>query len=128
MWLSTAGEAGPHLIPVAFVADGSAIVTATGERSVTVRNLLETPRARVAIGTTADVVMADTEFGGLVPAEELASDVADRFAAVSHDPRRMPGYVFVRLHPRRMQVWNGFHEFAGRTVMLNGEWLASPVD
>lgn len=128
MWLSTGGQTGPHLIPVAFVGDNEAIVTATGESSKTVGHLQETGRARVAIGTTSDVVMIDTTLDGLVPVPEIATDVADRFAAVSHDPRQMPGYVYIRLIPRRIQVWNGFHEFPGRTVMLKGEWLSEPVD
>lgn len=128
MWLSTGGRSGPHLIPVAFVGDNDAIVTATGESSKTVRNLRETGRARVAVGTTSDVVMVDTVLDGLVPVPEVATDVADRFAAVSHDPRQMPGYLYVRLLPRRVQVWNGFHELRGRTVILKGEWLSDPVD
>lgn len=128
MWLSTGGYTGPHLIPVAFVGDGDAIVTATGEGSKTVRNLRETGRARVAVGTTSDVVMVDATLDGLVSVPEVATDLADRFAAVSHDPRQMPGYVYIRLLARRIQVWNGFHEFPGRTVMLKGEWLPHPVD
>lgn len=128
MWLSTGGDTGPHLIPVAFVGDGDAIVTATGEGSKTVRNLQETGRARIAVGTTSDVVMVDATLDGLVSVAEVATDLADRFAAVSHDPRQMPGYVYIRLLPRRIQVWNGFHEFPGRTVMLEGEWLSHPVD
>ncbi len=91
MWVSTGGRSGPHLIPVAFVGDDGAIVTATGESSRTVRNLRETGRARVAVGTTSDVVMVDTTLAGLVPVPEIATDVADRFAAVSHDPRQLPG-------------------------------------
>ncbi|UPK74195.1 pyridoxamine 5'-phosphate oxidase family protein [Nocardioidaceae bacterium SCSIO 66511] len=128
MWLSTAGSAGPHLIPVAFVIDGDSVVTATGEGSKTVRNLNETGKARIALGTTSDVVMVDVTLGGLVTVRDVAIDVADRFAAVSHDPRRLSGYVYLRLLPRRVQVWNGFHEFQGRTVMLEGNWLSSPVD
>lgn len=128
MWLSTGGHTGPHLIPVAFVGDGDAIVTATGAGSKTVRNLRETGRARVAVGTTSDVVMVDAALDGLVSVPEVATDLADRFAAVSHDPRQMPGYVYIRLLPRRIQVWNGFHEFPGRTVMLKGAWLSHPVD
>lgn len=128
MWLSTGGRSGPHLIPVAFVSDDDAIVTATGENSKTVRNLRETGRARVAVGTTADVVMIDTVLDGLVQVPEVATDLADRFAAVSHDPRQMQGYLYIRLRPRRVQVWNGFHELRGRTVMRKGEWLPYPVD
>ncbi|WP_222851020.1 pyridoxamine 5'-phosphate oxidase family protein [Phytoactinopolyspora mesophila] len=128
MWLSTGGRTGPHLIPVAFIVDDDVVVTATGENSKTVRNLQETRRARLALGTTSDVVMIDTVLDGLVPVSKIASDAADRFAAVSHDPRQMPGYVYIRLFPRRVQVWNGFHEFPGRTAMLEGEWLSNPVD
>lgn len=128
MWLSTAGHSGPHLIPVAFVADDHGIVTATAEASTTVRNLAETRRARVAIGSTSDVVMLDTVLEDLVPVPEVDPDLADRYAAVSHDPRQMPGYLYLRLLPQRIQVWNGFHEFTGRTVMLDGAWLPEPVD
>ncbi|WP_328349235.1 pyridoxamine 5'-phosphate oxidase family protein [Streptomyces sp. NBC_00445] len=128
MWLSTCGRRRPHLIPVAFVGDNDAIVTATGASSKTVRNLRETGWARMAVGTTSDVVMVDTVLDGLVPVPEVDTDVADRYAAVSHDPRKMPGYLYIRLLPRRIQVWNGFHEFPGRTVMRKGEWLSDPVD
>lgn len=128
MWLATGGRSGPHLIPVAFVGDDDALVTATGENSRTVRNLRETGRARVAVGTTSDVVMVDTVLDGLLSVPEVTADVADRFAAVSRDPRRLPGYLYIRLLPRRVQVWNGFHELSGRTVILKGEWLSDPVD
>ena len=62
MWLSTGADDGPHLIPVAFVEDGDAIVTATGANSKTVRNLRGSGRARIAVGTTSDVVMLDGEW------------------------------------------------------------------
>ncbi|WP_210749841.1 hypothetical protein [Nocardia vermiculata] len=113
---------------MAFVEDGAAIVTATGANSKTVRNLRGSGRARVAVGTTSDVVMVDATLDGLISVNEVVADLADRFAAVSHDPRQLPGYIYIRLRPRRIQVWNGFHEFAGRTVMLDGEWLSRPVD
>ncbi|MEO3762602.1 hypothetical protein [Streptomyces sp. B8F3] len=74
------------------------------------------------------MVMIDTVLDGLLPVREMTTDVADRFAAVSNDPRQMPGYVYIRLLPRRIQVWNGFHELSGRTVILKGEWLSDPVD
>lgn len=128
MWLSTGGRTGPHLIPVSFVVDDSAVMTATGESSKTVRNLRERDRARLAIGGTSDVVMIDAVVDRFITSEAVAADVADRYAAVSHDPRQMPGYIYVRLQPRRIQVWNGFHEFGGRTVMRDGRWLAQPVD
>lgn len=72
--------------------------------------------------------MVDADLDAFVAPTEMATPVADRYAAVSHDPRHMPGYVYIRLRPERIQVWNGYHEFSGRTVMLNGQWLTTPVD
>ncbi|MFP5021549.1 pyridoxamine 5'-phosphate oxidase family protein [Pseudonocardia phyllosphaerae] len=128
LWLASGGSGGPHMIPVAFVYDDGQIVTATAERSRTVANLRESQRARLALGTTDDVVMVDASLERFETVSEISQPVADRFAAVSHDPRHMPGYLYIRLCPTRIQVWNGYHEFAGRTVMLAGNWLTSPVD
>ncbi len=127
MWLATGGTGSPHLIPVAVVYDDGQLVTATFERSKTVANVSTVPRARVALGTTADVVMVDASVG-LVPVARMDASTADRFAAISHDPRVMPGFTYLRLTPRRIQVWNGFHEFGGRTVMQAGRWLSEPID
>lgn len=128
LWLATGGDGGPHMIPVAFVSDEEQIVTATAERSRTVANLRESQRARLALGTTDDVVMVDASLERFETVPEMSHPVADRFAAVSHDPRQMSGYLYIRFFPTRIQVWSGYHEFAGRTVMLDGKWLTSPVD
>lgn len=128
MWLATGSDGhGAHLIPVAYVWNSNTLTTATFERSRTAANLRATPRARVAIGDTADVVMIDVT-ATLIPVDAIDPDVADRFAQVSHDPRIMPGLVYIELAPHRIQVWNGFHEFTGRTVMIDGQWLDRPVD
>lgn len=125
LWLTTGGTTrGAHLIPVAFVWNGDHITMATFARSRTIDNLREHPTARVAIGRTDDVVMIDGTVA-LVEVPDIDPAAADRFAAVSHDPRAMPGFVYLRLTPTRIQVWNGFHEYAGRTVMSEGGWLAS---
>ncbi|TDC15167.1 hypothetical protein E1265_27155 [Streptomyces sp. 8K308] len=128
LWLSTASDGhGAHLIPVAYVWDGGRLTMATFVQSRTMANLKANPHARVAIGTTSDVVMID----GLVEFVEVAdidTDSAERFARVSHDPRAMPGFRYLRMAPTRIQVWNGFNEYAGRTVMANGTWLDKPID
>jgi nitroimidazol reductase NimA-like FMN-containing flavoprotein (pyridoxamine 5'-phosphate oxidase superfamily) len=124
LWLSTSGpEGGPHLIPVAFVWSGSWITMATFVESRTAANLRDDPRARLAVGSTADVVILDGDVS-FVAADEMDTETADRFAAVSHDPRVMPGLVYLRFTPRRIQAWNGFHEFNGRTLMAGGNWRA----
>jgi hypothetical protein len=124
LWLSTAApESGPHVIPVAFVWDGSLITMATFVVSRTAANLRADPRARLALGSTADVVVLDGDVS-FVAVDEMDTDTADRFAAVSYDPRVTPGLVYLRFAPRRIRAWNGFHEFDGRTVMADGRWRA----
>ncbi len=130
LWLATGSDGrGAHLIPVAYVWDGSALTTATFASSRTVANLEAHPQARVAVGDTADVVMIDTG-ASLIKVPDLAADLAERFAKVSTDPRRAPEgtFVYLSLQPRRIQVWNGLHEFVGRTVMSGGHWLEEPID
>lgn len=124
LWLSTSGpEGGPHLIPVAFVWNGAEITMATFVESRTAANLRDDPRARLAVGSTADVVILDGDVS-FVAVDEMDTEMADRFAAVSHDPRVMPGLVYLRFTPRRIQAWNGFHEFDRRTLMTGGSWRA----
>lgn len=130
LWLATGSDGqGAHLIPVAYVWDPAALTltTATFERSRTVANLQARPRARVAVGDTADLIMIDAT-ASFIAVDAIDQDCADKFALVSHDPRVMPGLVYLRLAPQRVQVWNGYHEFSGRTAMINGEWLDRPVD
>lgn len=130
MWLATGSDGhGAHLIPVAYVWDGSALYTATFTGSRTVMNAKARPQARVALGDTADVVMVDTG-ASTIEVADIGDDIAERYAKVSTDPRTHPGgmFVYLRLRPRRIQVWNGIHEFVGRTVMLDGRWLERSVD
>ncbi|GAB3433566.1 pyridoxamine 5'-phosphate oxidase family protein [Flindersiella endophytica] len=121
VWLATGSQTGPHLIPVCYVWDGSHLTMATFEHSPTVANLRANGTARVAIGHHDDITMIDGTVE-LVPVAEIEPGIADAFAKVSHDPRVLPGFVYLRLTPGRVQVWNGFHEFAGRTVMRDGSW------
>ncbi|WUI03315.1 pyridoxamine 5'-phosphate oxidase family protein [Spirillospora sp. NBC_00431] len=130
MWLATGSDGhGAHLIPVAYVWDGSDLFTATFAKSRTVGNVRGRPQARVALGDTANVTMIET-IVLLVDVPHIDADIAQRYAKVSTDPRTSPEgrFVYLRLRPRRIQVWNGFHEFVGRTVMQDGRWLDAPVD
>jgi hypothetical protein len=130
MWLATAGDdRGAHLIPVAYVWDGSDLYTATFATSRTAANTRSRSHARVAVGDTSDVVMVDAG-ASLIEVPHIGADIAERYASVSTDPRTYPAdmFVFVRLRPRRIQVWNGVHEFVGRTVMRDGQWLDRSID
>lgn len=123
LWLATGSDDGPHMIPVCYVWDGRHVTMATYEHSRTTANIRANGTARVAIGAYDDVTMIDGTVE-LVPVAEIEPEVADAYAQVSFDPREMPGLVYLQFTPRRAQVWNGFHEFSGRTVMRDGAWLA----
>jgi Pyridoxamine 5'-phosphate oxidase len=128
LWLATGRDSrGAHLIPVSFLWDRVHLTMATLVRSRTMTNLRANPTARAAVGRTDDVVMIDGDVT-LVDVAGMDPEIADRYARVSHDPRAMPGFVYLRLTPVRIQVWNGFHEYGGRTVMLDGRWLDEPID
>lgn len=128
-WLATSSDGhGPHLIPVSFWWDGAGLTTATFDDSVTARNIRAQPRVRVSVGTTTDVLMIDA-VAAIVPVAGIDPDEADGYARASRtDPRKIPGFTYVRLAPRRMQAWRNPAEFAGRTVMRGGRWLDAPVD
>jgi hypothetical protein len=128
LWLATGSDGhGAHLIPVSFVWANEHLTMATLAHSRTMANLRANPRARAAIGQTDDVVIIDGDVS-IVDVADIDPATADRYAKVSHDPRLMPGFLYLYLLPARIQVWNGFHEYGGRTVMLDGCWLDEPVD
>lgn len=124
LWLGTAAVDGtPHLIPVSFVWDGERITMGTAENSTTVRNLRRTPVARTAIGHHFDVVLIDGSVDFTSP-DEIDTPTAEAFALVAHDPRHMPGYLYLRLTPRRVLAWRSFAERPGAQIMTDGRWLA----
>jgi general stress protein 26 len=128
LWLATGSDGhGAHLIPVSFIWVNEHLTMATLARSRTMANLRGNPRARVAIGHPDDVVIVEGDVS-IVDVADIDATVADRYAKVSHDPRSMPGFLYLYLRPDRIQVWNGFHEYGGRTVMVDGDWLDEPVD
>ncbi len=128
-WLATASDGrGPHLIPASYWWDGTQLTTATFEDSRTLKNIQTQPKIRASIGSTADVLMIDA-IADIVAVTDIDTAAAEGYARASrNDPRSVPGFVYLRLTPQRMQVWRGSSEFAGRTVMRDGVWLDDPVD
>lgn len=128
LWLATATDGrGPHLIPVSYWWDGARLTTATSEHSRTMRNLRAQPKVRAAVGSTGDVLMIDAT-AAIAAVADIDPAAVDGYAQASGVPRAMPGFVYVQLVPKRMQVWNGPAEFSERTVMRSGVWLDDPVD
>jgi hypothetical protein len=128
-WLATSSDGrGPHLIPASYWWDGTRLTTATFENSRTLKNMRDQPRIRASVGSTADVLMIDA-VAAIVPVADIDEAAADGYALASgNDPRSVPGFLYIRLTPERMQVWRSPAEFRGRTVMHAGRWLDEPVD
>ena len=124
VWVATASRAGaPHLVPVSLAWVDDRVVIAIPENSATSRNLASSGAARLAVGSTRDVVMIDAvlERAVEVPADDaLASAYA---AQADWDPRQDSGYAFLVLKPVRVQAWRRADEIAGRTLMRDGTWL-----
>lgn len=126
LWIATSGHDGaPYLVPLSFSWDGLAITLVSDSASPTFGNLAHRRTARIAIGSTRDVVMMDVELESFVEVklaerEMLAAYV--RQAGWSPDPSG--DQVMARVRPLRIQVWREADEIAGRTVMSGGEWRA----
>ncbi|WP_163566674.1 pyridoxamine 5'-phosphate oxidase family protein [Fodinicola feengrottensis] len=116
-WLATADSAGgPHLVPLAYVWDGSQIVMSTKEAARTVRN---GGRARLALGSPTDVVLIDGDLC-VLPA---TANVTPEAVRLPLHPSRVPGCVYLVLKPRRVLAWRDRSEMRERVVMASGHWL-----
>jgi nitroimidazol reductase NimA-like FMN-containing flavoprotein (pyridoxamine 5'-phosphate oxidase superfamily) len=124
LWVASADEAGlAYLIPLSYVWDDSALTVATPRASRTAVNLVRTGWARVALGTTRDVVIIE----GAVEALPIGTDARledAHAAATGFDPRTLAEeYVYLRITPDSIQAWREANELAGRQLMRGGEWL-----
>jgi hypothetical protein len=123
-WVATADEHGPHLVPLSFLWDGSALWLATAAASRTARNLAATGRVRLGLGPTRDVVLIDGE-PEVVRRDDLAAELGNAFAAATgFDPRDLDEvYVYLRVVPLRILAWREVNELQGRVLMRDGQWL-----
>ena len=129
-WVATADPASgtPYLVPLSFLWDGDTLLIATPASSPTARNLHAAGTVRLGIGPTRDLVLIAGAVRALA-AEELTAEIGDAFAAkTGFDPRQLSGpYHYFRIAPTQIQVWREENELAGRTVMRDGQWLATPT-
>ncbi len=126
LWIATADDGRPWLVPLSFHWTGQELLLATPRRSPTYRNLAAGGEVRLALGHTRDVVVVDGEVD--LP-ERLPDSQADAVAAAAgHDPRTQPEAGYVRVVPGRVQAWRTPAEIEGRTIMRDGRWVAEPSD
>lgn len=120
LWIATAGDGRPWLVPLSFHWTGEVVLMVTLRASRTYRNLAAGSAARLALGHTRDVVMIDAAVD--LP-EQLAEDEATAVASVSGlDPRTDADAAYLRCRPQRMQAWRTSAEIEGRTIMRDGTW------
>jgi hypothetical protein len=126
-WVATASlDSTPYLVPLTFAWDGRSILLATGGETRTVTNLQATGRARLAFGDTHDVVLMDAILERVIAATDPAAapEVAIYAAQGGWDPSRSrTPRCIVALRPTRIQAWRQEHEFPGRVLMTEGDWL-----
>lgn len=124
VWVATASESGPYLVPLSLAWVDERVVIAVEGTSRTARNLAAGRTARLAVGPTRDVVVIDAVLERAVPVAE-AAELAERYAGQADwDPRGAgDSYEFLVLRPERVQAWREADEIPGRTLMRDGRWL-----
>lgn len=125
LWVASANEEGEaYLVPLSYYWDGATLTVATPRTSRTGRNLIRSGWARVALGSTRDVVIIE----GPLEAVAIGTDaeLEDAHArATGFDPRTLAAeYVYLRITPRKVQAWREENELANRELMREGTWLA----
>lgn len=125
VWVSTADAAGtPCLVPLSYLWDGETFLISTARTNPTARNLTANGRARLAFGTTRDVVLAEGA-ATLLEAADLTPATREAFAThTGFDPSalRTP-YPYFRITPTWIQAWREVDELPTRQLMSQGRWL-----
>jgi hypothetical protein len=124
VWVATASAAGSaHLVPLSLAWIEGRLVVAVQEGSRTARDIIDSGRARMAVGSTRDVTMIDARLDRQVRADESGEIGAAYAAQADWDPRGSEGYVYLVMRPERVQAWRESNEIAGRTLMRDGVWV-----
>lgn len=122
LWLATAAGDAPHLVPLAYVWDGTELLCATKKANRSVRNIAASGTARVAVGSARDVVLIDAAVTTADPAS-APPEVTAAFDRLPLNPARVPGVALLHLRPRRILTWRELSEMPDRVVMCGGTWV-----
>ena len=125
LWVASADErGGAYLVPLSFYWDDSALTIATPAASPTGRNLVRAGWARVALGTTRDVVIVEGTVAATAAAD-VDTGLGDAHArATGFDPRTLADpYVYLQITPQEIQAWREVNELPERQLMRRGEWI-----
>jgi kynureninase len=125
VWVATGDSKGvAHVVPLSLCWHGDEVVVATEAASRTARNAAASGQARLALGSTRDVVSIETTATVVARTDADATLVEGYQARTGWDPGSEGGeWVFLRCTPVSVQVWRTVEEIAGRPVMRRGAWL-----
>lgn len=125
VWIATAGSGEPYLVPLSLAWDGVTVVLATPARSRTARNVVATGRARLALGTTRDVVLIEADVDA-VPCAIADAAIAECYVSrTGWDPRQEgTDHVYLLATPQVIRAWRNVAEIDGRTIMRGGRWTS----
>jgi hypothetical protein len=126
VWVATASDhATAHLVPLSLCWHDGNVVVAVETSSPTARNASASGQARLALGSTRDVVVIDAAATVVPRAAADQAIIAAYRGRTGWDPGGDGGeWAFILLQPESIQVWRDVEEISGRTVMRNGTWLA----
>ena len=124
VWVATGSAMGvPHLVPLSLAWDGARALVVTRSDTPTVKNVMSSGQARLALDSTEDVVIFDAD-AAVTPIFEVGEAAVDCYVrGAGWDPRAETGeWSMLFCSPTRMQVWNSVEEIRGRTIMADGQW------
>ena len=123
IWVATASEDHPHLVPLSLAWDGTQVIMATPAASPTARNAAASGHFRLALGPSRDVTIIDAA-AQVVPCTGAPEPIAQCYTTrTGWDPREEDApHVYLVAVPRTMQAWNSVAELTGRTIMRHGQW------
>lgn len=123
LWLATARGGLPHLVPLAYVWDGTHLLCATKAGNRSVANLRATGTAKVAIGSARDVVLIEAAVTVSEPGP-VSDGLAATFSRLPLNPARVPGVVLLHFRPEKISAWRELSEMPDRVIMRDGAWLS----
>jgi len=121
-WVATAegGSESPYLMPLSFLWDGTTLLVATPSSSPTGHNLRASGKVRLGIGPTRDLVEGTVRAGDH---RDLRRGRRRLRGQNQLRPRRLTSpYLYLRIHPQRLQAWREANELEGRELMRGGCW------
>lgn len=122
LWIASAHDDQPWLVPISFVWWEGEIWIASMGGARTQRNLSASPVVRLALGELRDVVIIDGR-AEVAPMERTPKRVLEIYVEKQGgDPSRWADSL-IRIRPTKVQAWREENELEGRHLMRNGRWL-----